>query len=92
MAVGVNLSGAECVACQPAYRWLAQDFDRWLDAIAALIANGDTKVYAENAFNAQNGAIPLYPLEMNGRLCAEIDNQEDLAAVGARFLRTLADG
>ena len=84
-AVSVDRFGPDCVACQPAYKWLASDFERWLDAIAAFVSAGETRVYAENAFNAQNGSIPLYPLELNGRLCSEIDNPEDLAAVGGRF-------
>lgn len=90
VAVGVNLFGEDCVACQPAYRWLAKDFGLWLDAIEAFVKNGETKVYAENAFNAQDGAIPLVPLELGGRLCNEIDNPDDLADVSARFLQTLA--
>lgn len=90
VAVGVNLFGADCVACQPAYRWLAKDFGLWLDAIEAFVNCGETKVYAENAFNAQDGAIPLAPLELAGRLCNEIDNPDDLADVSARFLQTLA--
>jgi choline kinase len=90
VAVGVNLFGDDCVACQPAYRWLAEDFARWLAAIETFVQNGQTNVYAENAFNAADGAIPLFPLELHGRLCAEIDNPDDLAAIGARFRQTLA--
>ena len=90
VAVGVQLFGADCVACQPAYRWRAADFALWLDAIAAFVEQGDVRVYAENAFNAAQGAIPLWPLALEGRLCNEIDNPEDLAAVSARFLQTLA--
>jgi len=89
VAIGVSLFGGDCVACQPAYRWSANDFGLWLDAIGAFVANGQTGVYAENAFNAQDGAIALWPLELEGRLCAEIDNPEDLAIVSARFLQTL---
>lgn len=92
VAVGVQLFGDDCVACQPAYRMNAADFSLWLDAMAAFVNRGDTKVYAENAFNAQNGAIPLWPLELGGRLCSEIDNPDDLAVVGARFRATLGRG
>lgn len=90
-AIGVDLFGADCVACQPAYKWLAADFARWLRAVAAFVARGDTAVYAENAFNASSGSIPLVPLELAGRLCNEIDNPEDLHAVGGRFLQSLKD-
>ena len=90
VAVGVNLFGQDCLACQPAYCWQAQDFTQWLDAIAVFVMRGETGVYAENAFNAENGAIPLWPLELHGRLCAEIDNPDDLQAVGHRFRQTVA--
>ena len=89
VAVGVDRFGEDCVACQPAYKWLAADFERWLDAIDAFVQAGQTTVYAENALNAENGNIPLFPLELNGRLCNEIDNPEDLAIVGARFRASL---
>ncbi len=90
VAVGVDLFGADCVACQPAYSLHADALAMWLAQIAAFVARGQTRVYAENALNALNGALPLWPLPLEGRLCAEIDNPDDLATVGARFRRTLA--
>lgn len=74
-----------CVELQPAYRILAADFDRWMQQIGRFIAEGNDRVYAENAFNAVWEEIPVYPLDVQGLLCAEIDNQEDRAAVCARF-------
>lgn len=90
VAIGVNLFGADCVASQPAYRFTADGMALWLDEIAAFVARGETGVYAENAFNALGGALPLWPMELHGRLCAEIDNPADLTAGSARFLETLA--
>jgi phosphoenolpyruvate phosphomutase len=90
VAVGVDLFGPDCKACQPAYRFLAEDFSAWLLSMADFVRRGEVKVYAENAFNALEGAIPLYPLELGGRLCNEIDDPQDLAQVGRRFLETLA--
>ncbi len=90
-AVGVNTFGDDCVACQAAYKWRAADFARWMANIASFCAAGKRNVYAEEAFNALDGSLPLYPLEMKGRLCAEIDNPEDLAAVSARFLELLKE-
>ncbi len=84
-AVGVHIFGEDCVALQPAYRFLAADFDRWMASIAEFVAAGDVKVYAENAFNAAWTDIPVHPLDVQGLLCAEIDNQEDRAAICARF-------
>ncbi len=88
-AVGIEFFGPDCVACQPAYFWRREDFAVWMRAIAAFCGKGQRRVYAENAFNAQNGAVPLYPMELNGRLCSEIDNPDDLETVSKRFLSTL---
>lgn len=86
VAVGVEFFGADCVACQPAYRFTAADFARWLDAIEAFVRRGERNVYAENAFNALDGSLPLAPLELGGRLCAEIDNPQDLDSIRARLI------
>ncbi len=83
--VGVNVFGPDCIELQPAYRILAKDFSRWMQEIEAFIQAGNEKVYAENAFNAAWREIPIRPLDVKGLLCAEIDNQEDRAAVCARF-------
>ena len=89
-SVGVALFGADCVACQPAYKLLRQDMALWLRSIEAFVARGETGVYAENALNALNGALPLFPLELYGRLCHEIDDPDDLALVSQRFRCQLA--
>ena len=85
--VGVNVWGDGCVELQPAYRILARDFDRWMQEISRFVAEGNDRVYAENAFNAAWREIPIYPVDVQGLLCAEIDNQEDRAAVCARFAK-----
>ena len=85
MEVGVNVFGSDCVELQPAYRFLARDFTRWMQEIERFVSEGNDRVYAENAFNAAWTEIPVYPLDVQGLLCAEIDNQEDRAAVCARF-------
>lgn len=54
------------------------DFDIWIDKIIEFCENGNTKVYAENAFNELDGKINLYPLDIKDLLCGEIDNKEDL--------------
>ena len=82
---GVNVFGPDCVALQPAYRFLAADFDRWMRQIERFIREGNDRVYAENAFNAAWEDIPVYPLDVQGLLCAEIDNQQDRAAVCTHF-------
>ena len=86
-AIGIERFGEECAACQPAYKWLAKDFQRWMDEIVRFIEAGEERCYAENAFNAAWEEIPLYPLSVEGLLCSEIDNQEDWKLVGERFRR-----
>ncbi len=85
--VGVNVFGPDCAQLQPAYLLRAAETDRWLQEIAAFVAAGDDRVYAENAFNAAWREIPIRPVDVQGLLCAEIDNQEDRALVCARFAR-----
>ena len=85
--VSVNVFGDDAIELQPAYRFLAQDFARWMQEIERFIEAGNDRVYAENAFNAAWEDIPVYPLDVQGLLCAEIDNQEDRAAVCARFAK-----
>lgn len=88
-AIGVEFFGPDCVACQPAYFWRREDFAAWMEAIGAFCRRGEVKVYAENAFNEKQGAIPLYALELCGRLCHEIDTPEDLQTVSAMFMKSL---
>ena len=88
-AIGVNVFGEDCVASQPAYKFLREDFLRWMAEIRRFVERGETTCYAENAFNAAWEEIPLYPLDVGGRLCAEIDNPEDQARVCARFLEAV---
>ena len=83
--VGVDCFDAGSVECQAAYHWQPADFSSWMDEIERFVERGDVKCYAENAFNAVSGEIPLYPLECGGRLCAEIDNQADREVVLTRF-------
>ncbi len=83
--VGVNVFGTDCVALQPAYRFRTADFARWMQEIERFIQAGNDRVYAENAFNAAWEEIPVYPLDVQGLLCAEIDNHEDRATVCTRF-------
>lgn len=87
--IGVNVFGDDCVELQPAYLWKQGDFARWMQEIEAFVAAGNDRVYAENAFNAAWEDMPLFPLDVQGLLCAEIDNQEDREAVCARFAKEI---
>jgi len=77
----------DAMAAQPLYKLLKADWLKWLDAIAAFCESGDDakrNCYAENALNE----IPdkqIAALDVGNRLCAEIDNPEDLAVVSAKL-------
>lgn len=86
-AIGVDRFGPGCVASQPAYKFLRRDMDAWMGEIARFVDRGEDRCYAENAFNAMWEAIPLYPLELAGRLCREIDTPEDAREVRELFRR-----
>ena len=85
--VGVNVWGNDVIELQPAYVLRAAEFDRWMQEIIRFVEEDNDRVYAENAFNAAWQEIPVHPLDVKGLLCAEIDNQEDRAAVCARFAK-----
>ena len=80
-AIGIDRFGADCAAGQPAYKFLAKDFDRWMQEIVRFIDRGEDTCYAENAFNAAWEEIPLFALDVQGLTCKEIDTPEDYAAV-----------
>lgn len=65
-AIGIHEFGADCVASQPAYKFLAKDFARWMAEIAKFEERNEVTCYAENAFNAAWEDIPLYPLDVQG--------------------------
>lgn len=91
-AIGVDRFGPGCVASQPAYKFLRRDMDAWMAEIARFIERGEERCYAENAFNAIWEQLPLYPLELAGRLCREIDTPEDAREVRELFRRQCRPG
>jgi phosphoenolpyruvate phosphomutase len=84
-SVGIEFFGEDCVACQPAYKFIYADFQEWMNKIADFCSRGETRVYAENALNNISDKIALYPLELNNRLCNEVDNINDLKWVSNIF-------
>ena len=73
------------MAAQPLYKLNKKDWMIWLDSIAAFCENDTRKCYAENAFNVVSDKCLIYPLDVKGMLCSEIDNPEDLAVVSKRY-------
>lgn len=71
----------DAYAAQPLYRLTKGDWNIWLDKMLSFCACGDRSVYAENALNEVSRQIRLSPFNLAGRLCTEVDNQEDLVRV-----------
>lgn len=73
------------VVAQPLYKLNKDDWKVWLDKIIAFCESDNTKCYAENAFNEVSGVCDIKPLDVKDRLCAEIDNPEDLHRVSEQL-------
>ena len=80
MAVGVDIFN-DAMAAQALYKLKKADWNIWLDKITEFCETGNTKVYAENALNALEGAANVHALDVQNLLCVEIDNADDLAVV-----------
>ncbi len=81
--------GIDCfdnaLAAQPLYKLCKDDWKVWLDNIVKFCEEGDVKVYAENAFNKVSDKCNIYPHDVKDKLCAEIDNPEDLEVVSTKL-------
>jgi phosphoenolpyruvate phosphomutase len=86
-AVGIEFFGEDCEACQPAYKFVKNDLKIWLDEVEKFCNNEIVNVYAENAFNEISDKVNVFPMELNSRLCNEIDCLEDLKTISQRFLK-----
>ena len=84
LKVGVEFFN-EALEAQPLYHLKRDDWKLWLGKIAEFCESGRTKVYAENALNALDGAAGIHALDVENLLCAEIDNPDDLAVVSGRL-------
>lgn len=84
MKVGVNIFN-EAMEAQALYHLKKNDWKVWLDKIIEFCESDNRKVYAENALNELNGAANIHALDVQNRLCSEIDNPEDLAVVSAKL-------
>lgn len=75
----------QAMAAQPLYKINKQDWLVWLDNIVKFCDNEQVKCYAENAFNEISDKCTIKPLDVENKLCAEIDCLEDLAVVSAKL-------
>ena len=77
--IGINIKKADNVFfLLPVYKLSANFMNKWMDEIAAFVSKKETGVYAENAFNSISSNMELFPMDINGRFCMEVDTGEDL--------------
>lgn len=86
--IGINVFGKGCFACQPLYRLSRKDWKSWQQAIQSFCKAGETGVYAENALNSLLEHLALKPYDVQGGLCMEVDNKEDLLRAQALLAST----
>lgn len=72
------------VACQPLYKLNRAEWQVWLKSIVDFCNDGKCNCYAEEALNAVSENCCIRPLDVQERLCAEIDTPEDLAVVSEK--------
>jgi len=82
--VGIDIFD-NALEAQALYKLNKEDWEKWLNKIIEYCENDNRNVYAENALNELNGAANIHALDIEDLLCAEIDNQEDLAIVSAKL-------
>ena len=75
------------MAAQPLYKLNKDDWKVWLDKIIEFCENDNTGCYAENALNEVSDNCNIVPLDFEDRVCAEIDNPEDLDAVSEKIYK-----
>ena len=75
----------DAVMAQPLYMLRKEDWKIWLNRMVVFCEKGNTKCYAENALNEVSCYCKIIPLDIKKKLCAEIDNPNDLAVVSDKL-------
>ena len=73
----------DALSAQPLYKLNKEDWNIWLARIVEFCEKNEVSCYAENALNEVSDKCQIRPLDVQDRLCAEIDNPEDLKKVSA---------
>ena len=70
---------------QPLYKMNKEDWNIWLEEICNFCNSGNTNVYAEEAFNNISDKCNIKPLDIEDKLCMEIDDEDDLSLISIYF-------
>lgn len=65
--------------CYPLYKLDETDWSIWCQEVVDFCDSGRRGVYAEEALNATLNRWALRTYDIKGRLCMEVDNQDDLS-------------
>lgn len=79
--VSISIFGNDCFTFQPLYKLTKSDMAIWVKSIEEFVAQGNTSVYAENAFNVISDKLNIIPLSYEHYYINEIDNLEDYERV-----------
>lgn len=79
--ISTKYFGGDAVACQPFYKLKKEDWGAWKLKIHEFCQNGYTDVYAEDALNDILNMVTIFPLDITGDLCMEVDDKNDLEKV-----------
>ena len=82
--IGIDLYD-NAIAAMPLYKLYKAEWNVWLKKIIEFCENEETGGYAENAFNEVSENCRIIPLDVQKKLCSEIDNPEDLAIVSKQL-------
>ena len=72
-------------AAQPLYKLLKKDWSLWLRQICRFCDEGNRSVYAENAMNEISDRLEILPYDIQGKVCMEVDNLDDLQRARVLF-------
>ena len=90
--VGVEFFGDEAMEAQALYKLNKEELGIWLDKMVEYCEAGNTRCYAEVAFNEISEECKIESFDVKDRLCAEIDNADDLEVIKARLAEVMSKG
>lgn len=69
------------VEAQALYKLNRTDWTKWLENIVNFCQKGNIQCYAEDAFNEIYDQCKIYAIDVEDKICMEIDNDDDLKIV-----------
>ena len=79
--VSIDIFDTDCYAFQPLYKLTKSDLESWLEVVGEFIADGNVKVYAENALNTILPSLHMKTMSYENHFVEECDTQDDLIRV-----------